>query len=249
MPSYDGSYGGGGGSGGGGGGSNVPNAPVVDGTYDLLVSGGVASWQDLTPFAIATMTPAASIYEVGQSIVDPVFDFTYSNGAYASGHVANPDGAGSPYPLAAGGASCTTTDTFTSNVNAHVSTFTATVTDTASATATKTATFTYKTAIVWGYSTAPAATQGQYNALVANNKQLETANAGSYDFSTTTGTQYCMCAIPAAFGTPTVKDENGFSYVPTLVGAATVNNQQGLAISTNFYVFGLIGAQATFTIS
>jgi hypothetical protein len=244
-----GAYGGGGGSGGGGGGSNVPNQPTANGIYELQVTGGAGSWLNTTPFAVASMTPSSSTYEVGQSIVNPIFNFTYANGSPASGTVTCADGAHSPYALASPYTSVTCDDTFTSTVNGHVSTFNVSATSTTGSTAAGSASFTYATAIVWGYSTAPAATQAQYNALLANYKELSTTRSGSYNFSTTTGTQYCMCAIPAAFGTPTVKDQNGFVYVPTLVGTANVNNAQGLSISTNFYVFGLEGAQATFTIS
>ena len=144
--------------------------------------------------------------------------------------------------------SVTCNDTFTSNVNGATIAFGGSSTDTASATASAAASLLFAYGIAWGYSTAPAATQAQYNALAANHTSLSTTRSGSYNYNATTGTQYCTCAIPAAFGTPTVKDQNGFIYVPTLVGTAIVNNAQGLAVNYNFYVFGLEGAQATFTI-
>jgi hypothetical protein len=195
-----------------------------------------------------TASFATTLFEVGSSAVNPAMTFAYTNGSPASAQATQAGGAHSPYVAVSPFTSVTCNDTFTSNVNATAFVFNASAVSTLAATAAASATLTFGYGIVWGYSAAPAATQAQYNALLANFKSLSTTRAGSYNYAATTAAQYCMVAIPAAFGMPVVTS-GAFTYVPALVGTAVVANAQGLNISTNFYVLGAQGAQALFSIS
>lgn len=230
-------------------GSLIPNATEAG---DYLTSTGTSpgQWTWLPPggFAISTFTGFTQTVEVGTTVSTPTVNMTY-NTAPDSATVSwtNPS-TGSPHVLTTPFTSYTIAVNFTSSIIGATSTATLSATK-GTSTKTSTQTITFAGAICFGSvaSGTEAAGQSLYNTLRASGFSLHTSNGGSYPYASATGFDQVI-AIPNAFGTPTVKDGNGFVYTPVLIGNASVT-ENGTTQSVNFFTLGNPGSTVTFTLS
>jgi hypothetical protein len=238
--------------GGGGGGEGPPggNVPQPPGAGDVLTSTGSGpldyAWLPPGGFAISTFTGFTQTKEVGGSVVNPTIGASY-NTIPDNAHVNWTNPTGGPLNLTTPFTSGTITATFADTVIGHTSTATLTAVK-GSTTKTATQTITWAGSIAFG-SVSGTLTAGQtlYDTLRADGFQLHTANGGSYAFASASGVNQVF-AIPAGFGTPTVKDGNGFIYTPTLIGTSTIT-ENGTSQSFNFFTVGSPGSTVTFTLS
>jgi hypothetical protein len=228
----------------------VPVAAGTPASGDLLTYDGT-EWvgEPSGGFAITSFAVTGgfgTVVEVGTSITDPTATIGYNE---------TPDSATLTWTNPSGSEALTTpftsgtlSATFTSATNGATSSATISATKDSS-TPTRSVTTTWAGAVVAGPETDPS-TPGQalWNALAAANKLVRTTIGGSFAISCT-GSQIPTGAVLTSLGRlPTIKDQNGFTYPATSLGAATIA-ENGTSQNYTFFVWATDGADATFTFS
>jgi hypothetical protein len=236
---------GGGGGGGGGGGSTLPAKPSSDGTYDLQVTGGVASWQPVGGDAITSFTGITQTIEVGTSLASVTGTATY-RGSPTSASVAWSGVASGSQSVPSPYTSTTIAGPFVSDTNA------ATLNVVLSAvmpdgTHTASQTVTWAAAIVYG-SVSGTLTPGQalWDTLQASGSQLHPNLTGSYSFSSGAGANQVF-GIVTSLGAPTLVS-GGFTYPPVAVGSSNIT-ENGTTQNVTFYTAANPGSTITFAMS
>jgi len=232
------------------GSSDLPNPTAAGQSLFSIAAGpipGSVVWDLPAGLVITSFTGFGGVVEVGSSLVNPTVNATY-NETPISASISWTNPAGGPQSLISPFTSANITATFTDTVIGHTSTVTLTAVGTRN-TPTSTQTRTYAGSIVFGSVTSPVVGQALYNTLRADGFQLHTNNSGTYSFTSALGADQVF-GIPAAFGVPTVKDENGFIYTPVLISGSPVSiTENGTTQSFNFFTAGSTGATVQFTLS
>jgi hypothetical protein len=233
--------------GGGGGGSTLPALPGADGIYDLVVSGGVGSWQLVGGDKILTFTGLTPGVEVGTSLASVNWAATFNVAPSAitiswSGVASGSTTLTGPFTTSASG---TITGPFTSAANNAklIVSITCTFPDGVHAANQST---TWEAKIVYGSVATGTITidQAGWNTLNALNSQLRPVRAGSYAFTSAIGFDQVFACLTSLYPGTWTDPSTGFTYPTTSLGTATIT-ENGTSQNVTFFTLGNPGSTIT----
>jgi hypothetical protein len=232
--------------GSGGPGSALPAPPTSDGTYDLLVASGVASWELVGGDQILTFTGITATVEVGMSRASFTWASTYNTTPTTITLSWSGVATGSMnIPVTGTSSGGTVNGPFVSATNntSLVVTLTVVFPD---GTKSKNQSILWAAKVIYG-SVAGALTPGQalWNALNASGSQLHATRGGAYSFTSPIGENQVFGVLNSLGVTQFTDPATGFTYPFVPSGAPVVIVENGTNQTVQFGTAGNPGSTIT----